>query len=151
MTFEIGKNTYMSVEEADSIIDDIYDETEQEYIGWNALDEKQKQRKILKGTRLIDDLPFLGVKYPCYSTLKWPRLINLNKVDCPYDIKAAILKQSLKDMINSNREESQLQELGVKSYSIKGASISFSDSQNQKLSNGIYSSIYNEYLTRWIY
>lgn len=153
MEFVVGKNTYMSVEEADSIIDEIYFEDEEEYKIWSTLDETGKQRLILKGTKLIDRLPFLGLQYPGYQSMKWPRLIQYQYIDCPHDVKIAILKQVLKEKIHHSTQEHSLQELGVKSYSIKGASISFTDSSTNgnKLSNGVYSDIFNEYLVRWTY
>lgn len=64
MIFELGVNTYMTVEEADSIIDDEFDSTEEEYVLWNSLDEKGKQRIILKGTRAISGLVWRGQRTP---------------------------------------------------------------------------------------
>ena len=152
MQFEVNVNTYMTVEEADSIIEDIYFEDDEEYILWQTFDEVGKQRMILQGTRLIEKLTFLGISIPGYQSMKWPRLIQYRYVDCPYDVKVAILKQAIKDKINQAKSEYDLQELGVKSYSIKGASISFSDNMKQgKLSNGIYDTIFDEYLSNWVY
>ena len=152
MEFVKGTTTYMSVEEADSIITDEFFEDEDEFILWSSLDELGKQRIILKGTRLIDRLPFLGIQYPGYQAMKWPRLIQYQYIDCPYEVKVGILRQALKDKINNAKEEHKLQELGVKSYSIKGASISFNDNVTQsKLSNGIYDDIYDTYLSKWTY
>lgn len=153
MQFEVNVNTYMTVEEADSIIEDIYfeDDVEREY--WESLDDVGKQRLILRGTKIIDTLPFLGVQYPGFQNMKWPRLITFRYVECPYDVKVAIVLQSIKDILNSKKDEYNLLELGVKSYSIKGASISFADTgiNTGKLSNGVYDTIYNEYLSKWVY
>lgn len=153
MEFIVGQNTYMSVEEADSIVSDVYFEDEEEYKLWDTFDELGKQRMILKGTKLIDRLPFLGIQYPGYQSMKWPRLIQYRYVDCPHDVKVAIIKQALKEKIKHATQEHNLQELGVKTYSIKGASISFADSNatGVTLSNGIYTEIYSEYLDKWTY
>lgn len=73
-------------------------------------------------------------------------------MECPYDVKAAILKQGLRDRINSNKNETKLQELGVRTYSIKNASVTFGDGLSKiKLNNGVYSDIFSEYLDRWVY
>lgn len=152
MEFVVGKTTYMSVEEADSIITDEFFEDDPEAILWSTYTELDKQRVILKGTRLVDNLPFLGRQYPGYQSMKWPRLIQWQYVDCPYEVKVGILKQVLKDNINNNKDEHKLQELGVKSYSIKGASITFTDNVTQsKLSNGIYDDIFAIYFSKWVY
>lgn len=150
MLFEVGVNTYMTVEEADSIMQDEFESTEAERVIWDALDDAGKKRVILKGTRVINTLVWRGTRYPGFQSMPWPRLIQFNYVECPYEVKLAILKQSLKDRINDEKQETKLQELGVKSYSIKGASITFTDSSKQvKLSNGIYDTIYTELLERW--
>ena len=151
MIFELGVNTYMTVEEADSIINDEFDSTEEEYVLWNSLDEKGKQRIILKGTRAISGLVWRGLQYHGYQQMAWPRLIQYRYVECPYEVKAGILAQALKDSIANTKQETKLQELGVRTYSIKGASISFTDNINQnKLSNGVFDTVYREYFEKWM-
>lgn len=151
MIFEVGVNTYMTVEEADSIVEDEFDSTEEEYDIWQSLDTASKQRVILKGTRAISGLIWRGIQYHGYQQMAWPRLIQYRYVECPYEVKVGILKQSLKDRVNGAKQESKLQELGVKSYSIKGASITFNDNVDQsKLSNGVYDSVYREYFEKWM-
>ena len=150
MIFEVGVNTYMTVEEADSIVEDEFDSTDTEYEIWQGLDTAGKQRVIIKGTRLVNTLIWRGTQYPGYQQMPWPRLIQYRYVDCPYEVKVGILKQSLKDRVNDVKQETKLQELGVKSYSIKGASITFTDNINQnRLSNGIYDTVYREYFEKW--
>lgn len=151
MEFEIGTNTYMSVTEADSIMAAEFDSESAEYILWSQLDDLGKQRLIIKGTRLADKLPYIGTQYPGTNSLRWPRLISSRYFECPYDIKVGILKQSTKEAINSSKNEHKLQELGVKSYSIKGASISFTDKAYNKIALGIYEDIYSECFSKWVY
>ena len=67
------------------------------------------------------------MRYPGLNRMPWPRLTSAGLTECPYDVKVAILKQGLRDRTNSNKNETKLQELGVKSYSIKNASITFGD------------------------
>lgn len=149
MTFEVGVNTYMTVEEADSIIEDEFDNDEEVTL-WNTLDEKGKQRVILKGTRKIDSMIWVGIRQVAYQNLSWPRFIQGRVKDCPYDIKVGILKQAIKDKINDSKQEIKLQELGVKSYSIKGASITFDNKNKERLNNGVYDEVYREYLVNWL-
>lgn len=152
MQFEVDTNTYMNITEADSIIEAEFDSDSDEYKLWGQLDEQGKQRLILQGTRLIDNLPFLGIRAKRYQSMAWPRKVYHKDVECPYDVKLAILKQTLKKKVESTKQESKLRELGVKSYSIKDASISFvSDPKNNKLGNGVYEDIYQEYLNKWVY
>ena len=143
----------MTLEEADEIIEDELLSTDAELNIWNNMQENDKKKLIIKGTRIVDQLPFLGYKYNINNseTLHWPRVINNIFTECPRSIKLGLLKQVLRDNINKDKQEIKLQELGVKSYSIKGASISFSDLNYNKLANGIYNDIFEECFRKWTY
>lgn len=152
MELTVGTNSYMSLEEADAIVENELLDTSNEYRDWNSLSENNKTKLIIKGTRTIDSIPFRGVKYNISKVgeLQWPRLINNELVECPPEIKVALIRQVLRDYTNSSRQETQLQEMGVKSYSINKASISFGDKNSTKLDNGIYNDIYFELLRKWV-
>lgn len=146
-----GVNSYMTLEEANSIVSDTFYDDEDEAKTWNGLSDNDKIKLIYRSTKVINTLVFLGIQYPSDGDLRWPRMICSQYVDCPDDVKIAILLQGIKNKQNSVKDESKLQELGVKSYSIKGASISFDSNASLKLSNGIYTSVYDTYLSRWVY
>lgn len=152
MELTVGTNSYMSLEEANTIVENELLDTSNEYKNWNSLNENNKTKLIIKGTRIIDSIPFRGVKYNLSKVgeLQWPRLINNELVECPPEVKVALIKQVLRDYTNSSRQETQLQEMGVKSYSINKASISFGDKNSTKLDNGIYNDIYFELLRKWV-
>lgn len=148
----VGKNAYMDLNDANTIIENNLLETDEEYTTWSSLSDENKEKLIIRGTRLIDTLPFRGIKYNMreVEALQWPRVINNEKIECPDDIKLGLLKQVLKDYSNKNKQENKLIELGVKSYSINKASISFSDVNTAKTSNGIYNDIFSELLSNWV-
>lgn len=152
MELTVGTNSYMSLEEANTIVENELLDTSNEYKNWNSLNENNKTKLIIKGTRIIDSIPFRGVKYNLSKVgeLQWPRLINNELVECPPEVKVALIRQILRDYTNSSRQEMQLQEMGVKSYSINKASISFGDKNSTKLDNGIYNDIYFELLKKWV-
>lgn len=152
MELTVGTNSYMSLEEANTIVENELLDTSNEYKNWNSLNENNKTKLIIKGTRIIDSIPFRGVKYNLSKVgeLQWPRLVNNELVECPPEIKVALIRQVLRDYTNSSRQEMQLQEMGVKSYSINKASISFGDKNSTKLDNGIYNDIYFELLKKWV-
>ena len=151
MSIEIGINSYMSLDEANEIMEEELLSNDSDLIAWKALSDTDKEKLIIIGTRLVDKLPFLGIKYNDKIVLQWPRVMNNKEVECPRDIKIGLLKQVLRDYSNKDKNETKLQELGVKSYSIKNASISFSDVNSNKLSNGVYKDIYLEYFSKWTY
>lgn len=145
---------YMGIKEADALVEEYISEGDPEYTAWMDLDEKEKKILIFNGGKLINSLPFLGIKYYSTSSIVWPRLIRGFYKECPVEIKLAIIKQALREKINktAGSGESKLQELGVKTYTIKNASITFADKPSYlKLSNGIYSDIYETYIKSWIY
>lgn len=142
----------MTVEEADSIVNDVFFTDDDDAKLWAGMTSDSKSKVIYAGTKLINRLPFIGVRYPGLNRMPWPRLTSTGLTECPYDVKVAILKQGLRDRTNSNKNETKLQELGVKSYSIKNASITFGDQLSKlKLTNGVYQDIFSEYLENWVY
>lgn len=152
MMLAVGVNSYMSLEEADAIIENELLDSDEEYTVWNSLSDKNKEKLIVRGTHTVDAIPFRGVKYNINKVgeLQWPRLINNEFIVCPLEVKLAVLLQALRDYTNSSKQENKLQELGVKSYSINKASITFSDKNNNKLDNGIYNDIYYNILKKWV-
>ena len=151
MMLTVGVNSYMNLEEADIIIEDELLDNDEEYTIWNSLSNDSKEKLIVKGTRLVDTLPWRGIKYnlSIVGSLQWPRIINNQIVDCPYDIKVGLLLQVIIDYINKGKKETQLMELGVTNYKIKDASITFDSSKVNKLNN-INTDIFNTYFKNWI-
>lgn len=151
MILEVGVNSYLTVEEADTLVSNNLDDDSEDSIEWNMLNTDSKEKLLIKGTRLVDKLPYLGVKYNPSSKLNWPRIINLNKKECPDDVKLGLICQMIKSRRNSSKQELKLQELGVKDYKIKNASITFADKNNTKVDCGIYKSIFDEYFIKHVY
>lgn len=151
MILEVGVNSYLTVEEADILVSNNLDDDSEDSLEWNKLSTDSKEKLLIKGTRLADKLPYLGVKYNPSSKLNWPRMINLNKKECPDDVKLGLICQMIKDRRNSSKQELKLQELGVKDYKIKNASITFADKNTTKVDCGIYKDIFDEYFIKYIY
>lgn len=153
MELTVGINSYMDIEEADTLLNDELFSDDEELITWKSLSSEDKTKLIIKGTREVEQLPFLGYKINTNSreTLQWPRLLGCEVVECPRDIKLGILRQALRAKINRGSQYNKLMEMGVSNYKIKDASVSFSDTNNKKLSNGIYTDIYYENFKKWTY
>lgn len=146
----VGMNAYMDITEADTLIEEHFFSDDDEYKVWNSLSINDKEKIIVKGTKLIDSIPFKGVKFNRHvDRLEWPRIIKFEKLECPKDVKIALLRQMLKSYSDKNKQETKLQSLGVKSYSIKNASITFKDNDTA-LDNGIYIDVLNS-IRKWIY
>lgn len=147
---QVGKNAYFDVSEADSLVNELYDSSDDEFILWSSLDNNSKERLILKGTRLIESCSFRGFRYPGLYCMKWPRIIDFLPYCVPEDVKRAIIVQVLKEKLQTATKEHHFQELGIASYKVKDASVSFKDNPyNYKLNNGIFDSVWNEFLVHW--
>ena len=152
MMLTVGVNSYMSLEEANTIIENELLDSDEEYTLWNSLSDENKEKLIVRGTRTVDVIPFRGVKYNISSVkdLQWPRLIDNELIECPDDIKLGLLVQVLRDYKNKSKQETNLLELGVTNYKIKDASISLDPSKVNKLCNGIYNDIFDLYIRKWV-
>ena len=152
MMLTVGVNSYMSLEEANTIIENELLDSDEEYTLWNSLSDENKEKLIVRGTRTVDVIPFRGVKYNISSVkdLQWPRLIDNELIECPDDIKLGLLVQVLRDYKNKSKQETNLLELGVTNYKIKDASISLDPSKINKLGNGVYNDIFDLYIRKWV-
>lgn len=149
-TIVVGSNSYLSLEEANKIINNEYFDTDDEYKIWSSLSEENKEKLLIKGTRVIDTIPFRGIKVSGrVESLQFPREIHGEVIDCPYEVKVGLLVQALKTYANNGKQELKLQELGVKSYSINKASITFGDTNNTRMGNGIYNEVY-DIMKKWV-
>lgn len=155
MELVVGVNSYMDIEEADSIVLSEYLPDEEEYKLWSSLDNDGKSKLIVRATRVIENLPFIGVKLTPFG-MSWPRRVWGEDIECPDDIKIALLMNVLQEKKYAGTKEQQLQDLGVSSYKVKDASISFKSSADSVYAGngkieGIYTNIYNTYLLKWVF
>lgn len=152
MSFVVNKDTYFDTDEANNIVNDLYIEDDEEYVYWDSLSTEDKEKLIRRATNLIEKCTFLGYKKVNTQVLQYPRLIDGVEKECPLVVKQAIIEQAIKSNLYKGKEEIKLQSLGVKSYSVEGASISFiENASTTRLSNGIYKGIFDTYLSNLCY
>ena len=146
-------NSYITLEEVKQIIEDyVYVDAILEYV--NTLSDNFINKIINRSTKIIDKLHFKGYKVDIEQPLSFPRYDYKGKntvvVECPEDIKVGIVLQAIYDSYYLNKDEVQLKKLGVSSYSVDGASISFNkDISENKYKNGIYKDIYEYYIREY--
>lgn len=154
MKFEVGVNTYIDLEDANEIAEDIFYEGSEQEEAWNKMSDKQKMQVIIKSTNVINKLPYKGRYKELNQDLPFPRYINSKVIECPDDIKYAIMELAIDNELKKSSQEYNLISKGVKSYNIKGASISFGDTgvnAGNQGSTGIREDIYNNYLKNYVY
>lgn len=157
----VGTNSYIDVQEANQLITDNFMSTDPIRVFWESLSSNSdKESLILNSTRKYDrdSMCYKWFKQDVNQSLQFPRVdINKRVIDCPEDIKLGLLIQGIKEnMMNKYAEYQELKAQGVKSYKIKDASVEFFDTfqikdvDTTKLSNGMFSGVYNQYFKDYI-
>jgi len=152
MELQVGKNSYITLEEAKQYIEDyVYVNAITEWV--ESLDDNYISKIINRSTNIIDKLYFKGTKVDSEQPLSFPRYDYKDRkkvvIDTPEDVKIAIVLQAVYESYFDNiyQDEKHMKKAGVNSYSVDGASISFNkDISDEKLSNGIYKDIFEDYL-----
>lgn len=148
MELQVGINSYITLEEVKELAND-YILIDEKLDLFNTLSDKDICRLVNSVTKKINKLPFKGKKETEEQLLEFPRVFNKKHVECPEDIKIAIVLQAVEEKYSKEKDEIKLRELGVSSYSVDGASISFKDkvdSGGVRLYGGIYKDIYVDYI-----
>lgn len=151
------ENSYMTLEEANGIISQLFLSSSKERVFWDTLSDDDKTVLILNATEKFDipQMVYIGLKVSSTQNMEWPRLISGVNKECPNSIKRGLLKQMFMDYFDSQSDESKLIELGVKSFADGGgAKIEFanaSDSLSTTLKNkiGISKKIWRTYFAEW--
>lgn len=147
----IGIDTFLTLDEANSIIADSFIESETEFIEWGKLTDNHKTILIKRGTLEVNKYNFVGTSIKTYK-LKFPRLIN-NEIVIPDEIKKAALMFGLYqyiDKINtSSSEYAALIKSGVKSISTGPNSVSFNAEYIADYHSNIICDIASRYILRY--
>lgn len=144
--------TYFDIEYADTLVKSLFKTNSDERKLWDALVPEDRQILINEHSDIINNCMFIGYKVNVDSSLQFPRYINCRVVECPEDIKKAIVSNALIKENRLSRQETKYQELGVEKLTTEGSSISFDLSKRSNMYiNGIDKEIYNKYIRKWCY
>lgn len=136
---------YLTIEEADELVDSMYKSNQPEFKYWSSLSDKDKQIDIDNGSDMIDTCMFKGHRVKRNSV--FPRYIDNVLFELPpLSVQKAIIKISITKRLISKEE--QLREMGVTSYKIADASITFKDT-DKKTVNNIPIDIYRNYIQKY--
>lgn len=128
MALEVGKNTYLTLEEAQSLAQSELDSDSTEYKLWTSLSDADKEAILKRGTMDINTLPFKGSSLKYKYELKFPRLIN-GKEQLPEAIKIAVLIQGLMSKLATSSKYYELVLNGVESMTVGPNSIKMNASR----------------------
>lgn len=143
----VGKNSFMTLEEADKIISDNFMDTDNEFIVWDGLSESNKAVLIIKATRPINSeaLLYRGKKVDIAQAMEFPRDVSDDSqlsgiydndiLECPDEIKQAIVLMCIDGYLTGQTEEAAMIKKGIQSYKIKDASVTFNTDNSHNNSN----------------
>lgn len=117
MALVIGKNSYMTLDEAKSLAQVELDSGSPEAKLWSELSDSDKEIVCKKGTIEINTLNFKGRSIKNKYDLKFPRLIN-GVETIPESIKIAALIQGLMSRLVTSGEYYNLAINGVESMTV---------------------------------
>lgn len=152
MELIVGENTYMSLDEANEIINSRYRSNSNIKKIWTELNDEDKTITILSVTERFDNryMFYKGDKLSKDQKLQFPRVINNMTFECPFSIKHGLLLQAIREIEDEQSEEIQLKNKGVKSFADgTGAKIDFETTTKNKNQLDMYSDIWNKYFSEW--
>lgn len=116
-------DSYVTIDEANQYFSSVLNSDE-----WDAADDIKKEKALKMATRQIDRLPFAGRKLDINQSLEFPRTTtNTAFTDgIPNSIAYATCEQAL-FLLKGGSKRQELQQQGVKSYSLGDLSETFSD------------------------
>lgn len=128
MALVVGENSYITLEEAQSIVENELYSDSPEYTLWESLSEKDKELICKKGTFAINSLNFIGQRLVWQTNLKFPRYID-GIEQTPDEIKVACVINGLLDKMSTASEQYKLINNGIKSMTVGPNSVSFDTSK----------------------
>ena len=151
MAIIVGENSYVTIEEANTILEDYFD-TE----SWDNANDNVKEKALKNATRNIDTLSLRGHKYSSSQKLKFPRNFSIfdESGEIETKVKIAATVEALAILDNRNNETvSDIARLGITGRSVEGTSVSYSEkiiiSERKKVDNLVSDTARKE-LKYWI-
>lgn len=154
MEIVVGQNSYMTVAEADELIQYLpFNDSCRKL--WESLgDDNKKASIILSSTFLYDNdsMEYIGVKKDKEQSLQFPRIYKGNEIDCPFYVKLGLLILGLSDISSNDSEEESLRKAGIKSFADgSGAKMEFIENFKTTHVNsiGIDKDIWKKYFSEY--
>lgn len=147
----VGGNSYMTLAEAETLMSELFISSSDERKFWGALADEDKIVIILNGTVTFESLIFLGKKKDAAQPMSFPRMFGIATVEVDNVLKKGILELSILSSYTSAKFESKLRELGIKSYNVEGASMSFQDNSSANNSGDIDKKLFRKYFSRYTF
>lgn len=132
----VGKDSYVSLEEANQYIADHYASTDSSRVQWEALSPEDQMVYLRKAAATIESLPLVGRKADVNQVMQFPRYIggcSSSSAEIPQEVKSSQCEQALyflgfaadPSLATTRAVRADLQKQGVSSYTIGDLSETF--------------------------
>lgn len=150
----VGVNSYMTLDECNALVHELLPSFDSGRKFWDSLEhDEDKEAIILNAMSKIDtdEIPYKGDKLHVDLPLQFPRMYYGALIECPDDIKKAIVLQAIRDFKDCDNEIEQMKEAGVHSFSDGGgASITFESGKTVKTGIGIFTDLWVVYIKKHV-
>lgn len=127
MSLEVGKDTYITIEQMNQYVKSYYPSTDSLRIQWEAMSEEDQEVYVRRAFEQINSLPFTGRPKNPNQALPFPRVnftsADLLKVQNAQAEQAITLTDTV--AVNEFNERIRLRRAGVSSYRIGDLSETF--------------------------
>lgn len=126
-----NENSYVSLEEANALVENSYISSSDEYKWWNTLSDSDKAVLVLNSTRMLNNdvlCGWRGARLDEVQSLSFPRkLKNGTIVEWTSAMSGGLIELLFEVNKSSYSEYGRLRKEGIASYKIKDASITLHD------------------------
>ena len=151
---ELGKNSYISVEESTEIISNYFGDAYLNF--WDSLTSNQKELELVKSTKKIDSLLFVGYKKYENQYLQFPRVHNIKEkikqedllLEYDLNVKLAVIDNMVSFFNIEENKKNLLVKKGIKKFKLENFEETYSDNI-EKIKNVCSDNTYI-YLSEWI-
>jgi hypothetical protein len=148
MSITVDTDTYISVTDADTYVEEYYIQTDSAYSTWNGLSDSDKEIYLRRAAAVIDREPLVGIKSVSTQEMEFPRAIRTDvrreefpalnilyftdwivQTEVPDAVKYAQVEIALSLAVGISSRV-KLQQEGVKSFSLGKLSESYGSGRN---------------------
>lgn len=154
----LGENSFVSLDEANEIVNNNYTSFDSEYKFWTELNDSDKQVLLMQGTNLLnsDRFIWIGQRVKIDQPLVFPRKLRSGRiVEFGLDMKIGLVELVIKRQIAKSSDLDILKLSGVTSFSDGGGmSVKFDSTSESKnggdfIGSEIPLGVFNTYFKRY--
>lgn len=131
MAIIVGKNSYVTLDEANDYIENYYTSNDKLRKAWEELEDTDKEVMLLNGARAIESLVLLGKRATRTQSMEFPRRIDhVIQHEVPDNVKYAQIETSISFADTTIKKRQDLINAGVTQFRIGDLSETYGSRSN---------------------